>query len=127
MTKKSQVIEEVINTHDQLLRWKQTDLKFRPVAITVSHSFGTRSPSINGWKVYSPWVKTDPDAHWSDNGCKFFGYFEQGGSNKKESMKSALLEAMAWASERYGPFEWERNRMGAYVPVPLNSKFPIRK
>lgn len=126
MARKSQIIQEVHNTHEQLIAWKRAGLEKRPVAIGPGYIPGRRS-TRSGWNVYSPWEQTDPGAPWYHRGQKHFSDWDGTGTNTREKRKSALIMAMQWANEKYGPFVWQRNRMGEYVPAPLNDKFPIQK
>lgn len=127
---KPKPIEEVTNTWEQLIRWKKAGLNTRPVAIGPAHSPSSRGPGLrNGWFVWSPWELTDPSGPWyyynkmhfAD--CQYFG----GDITRSEARKAALDAAKKWADEKYGPFNWVRNRMGEYVPKELNDLFPIRR
>lgn len=72
-------------------------LDFRP-----AHS---RACVSSAWVVHCPGFKTDPGAHWQDNGNKtFLGRFRG----------EALADAQAWASERYGIKAWARDPYGGY-------------
>ena len=95
----------VINTHDLLKKFGvpgKTDVAvhyYRPEPRMV------RGPHSN---VFSPSHKTDPQAHWSDHGCKAFT------GNRAESSE----EAIAWATEKYGIKEWVPDPTGMAVRVP---------
>ena len=64
------------------------------------------------WQVCGIGFKTDPDGHWEDYGHKTFNCFRP--SKDKEFMR---LEAVAWASEKYGVEEWEKSPYGSYHPL----------
>lgn len=60
------------------------------------------------WQVVRPGFKTDPDAHWKDNGHKTFYVW-------RRDEKAAQLEAAkAWAGEKYGITEWARSPFGGW-------------
>lgn len=126
---KKQIIEEVVNTHDQLIRWKEAGLAARPVAVCKSYISGGRGPAIlYGWEIYSPWEQTDSEVHWQHYGRKQFPnsmYYRE--VDRFTARKLALAAALGWANAKYGPFDWVRNRMGDYVPKELNDYFPLRK
>lgn len=67
-----------------------------------------RSPFSSRWLVYRIGFKTDPGAHWSDNGNRSFI------PHGRHSRKEALAEAQAWAGKRYGIGEWKRDPFGSY-------------
>lgn len=118
--------EEVTNTHDQLIRWKIAGLQARPVGITRANLHVGRSSWRDGWHIYSPWGRTDPDGHWQHNGSKHIA--RPSGINGMAGDKAALEIAITWANHYCGmEFEWVRNRMGEYVPKELNDMFPLRK
>ena len=121
-------MSKVINTYDQLQMWKAARLTKRPVAICRAHTIGSRTQyRRDGWCVYSPWEATDPNAHWTRNGQKHFGRDPYTEPDWRSGESAALVRAMNWADEKYGPFNWVRNRMGDYVPAELNLEFPLRK
>ena len=67
---------------------------------------------------HSPWwaVKrigfiTNKNAAWYEDGSKTFAYYNRDGK------EDARLAALAWASERYGIKEWERDPWGGYHPI----------
>jgi hypothetical protein len=66
--------------------------------------------SPGGWQVISPSHKTGPDGHWMHRGNKFFMGDKRG---------PKLVEAMDWASERYGITEWVKvpGFKGDYFPA----------
>ena len=66
-------------------------------------------------------VKTDPGAHWTDNGCKTFS------CHSRETKKMAEAAALAWATEHYGVTAWDKNRMRDWVPADIEARFPIPK
>ena len=115
----------IANTWEQLHLWKQAGLHSRPVAIGPAYLPG-RTPTRSGWIVWSPWEPTDTDSEWYFHGKKHFSGFGLGNS-RKESLALSLTEAMKWANDNYGPFNWARNSTGEYVPEQLQKKFPIRK
>ena len=59
-------------------------------------------------RVVSPSRKTDPSAHWTDNGCKSFS----------GSQRDAVAQAVAWASDEYGITEWAPSPFGNGGKVP---------
>jgi hypothetical protein len=59
--------------------------------------------TIPGWRVVRPGYKTDPQAHWSLNGCRVFTQFEH--SYNKDA---ALAAAKNWAGDRYNIADWEK-------------------
>lgn len=64
---------------------------------------------------------TDPDAHWQDRGHKTFLIL--GIADRKPKFE----EAVAWATLKYGPREFVRNRHGNFVEKEVNDKFPLPK
>ena len=114
----------IINTYDQM---KQAhSLRLPPVSVIKKHHTG-RSTGVNGVAVWHLGHQTDPEAHWTDNGMKVFSLFNIEGNDHRSRLAAAFKCGMDWASEKYGVKEWEKNRMGDYVPAPLNSTFPLRK
>ncbi len=118
-------IQETVNTHDQLVKWnREFGEKF--VAISPRYTPG-RTPSRNGWAVWSPWKTLDPDAAWYDYGHMCFNGFALG-SSRKEGSALALIAAQTWAqSLSETKVIWVRNRMGDYIPEQVNKAFPLRK
>ena len=49
------------------------------------------------------------------------------GCDYRELDRLTLEKAKQWCAEKYGITEWEKNRMGDYVPKPLNTMFPLPK
>ena len=74
------------------------------------HGLSSQSPK---WQVVIPGKRTDPSAHWQDNGCKTFGVYY---SVTPERREDARLKAIAWATEEYGITEWERSAFGSWHP-----------
>lgn len=68
------------------------------------------------WQVVRPGFKTDPNSYWRDYGHKTFDVWRPG--KDKEPKR---LEAIAWASERYGfdPDEWVKTPFGSYMPASV--------
>jgi hypothetical protein len=60
------------------------------------------------YQVVRRGYRTDPNAHWHDNGHKTFSYY--GGAQYK---REALAQAKAWAKDRYGIPE------DAWAPSPF--------
>ena len=123
-------MSEIINTYDQLRHWKEAGI-VGPIGISpaqmpkCSSSGGTYR---NGWHVFHVGKKLDPDAHFLHNGQKHFARWQvKCIGTWREEEAAVLVLAQAWCKEQFGITEWERNRMGDYVPAPLNSKFPLRK
>lgn len=69
-----------------------------------------RGGHSSGWLVIRVGHKTDPEGHWGEYGNK---YFLTWGRHDKEEKR---LEAIAWATARYGIQEWERSPFGSYHP-----------
>ena len=63
------------------------------------------------WSVVAVTAKTDPHGHWRDDGTKVFPCW-----HPLEDKEEHRLEAIAWATERYGITEWERSPFGSYHP-----------
>ena len=96
----------VFNSHELLLRFGyKTD-----VAVLFTAGMGGLASVANpkGARVFSPRFKTDPDAHWTHNGCKFF-------PGKKTMTVPAAKE---WASKEYGIAEWTENPLSKDEWVP---------
>jgi hypothetical protein len=77
----------------------------------------TYAPADNGlmaryayWSVWRIGKVVDPTAHWQDRGSKTFAV------RGREYKESARLEALAWASTKYGIKEWEKSPFGSYHP-----------
>lgn len=63
------------------------------------------------WQVIRPGYKTDPGGPWYNHGHKTFNLW------RREEKEAKRLEAIAWASERYGiTGEWQRDPWGDYHP-----------
>jgi hypothetical protein len=111
---------------------KLTKAKFRLVGIYNSFLVSTVKDTENGnpyvaystpttglgsrsgrWTINRPGYKTDSkEGHWTDNYNKTFSCF---GREDKELRR---IEAIAWASQRYGisNSDWEKDPFGAYHP-----------
>ena len=89
---------EVFNTHGLLMRFGGK----KDVAITYS-GYDRIFRLSAGARVYSPHMQTDPNAHWQQNGQKFFTPYTSG------SKKGAIEAAKDWCREQYGITEWDRN------------------
>ena len=70
------------------------------------------------WQVYRIGWKTDPEAHWTNDGQKTFNVFRPATPEKEEQR----LAAISWATEKYGISEWERSPFGSYHPVGTLAK-----
>jgi hypothetical protein len=68
------------------------------------------------WQVCWAGHVTDPKAHWADYGKKTFNVF---GKDEKET---ARLEAIAWATEKYGIKEWAKTPFGSYMDAGFVAK-----
>lgn len=66
------------------------------------------------WRVIGPGIKTDPQAHFMDNGCKTFHVHPMNAETHHAAKERARLEAIAWATEHYGITEWVRDPFGDY-------------
>lgn len=114
-------MERIINTYDQLRI--AVKLGIIPEKKAVAVSYHPSPAGRAGWsqcnksKVYSPFFKTDPGAHWQDYGSKSFV------GNRARSFE----EAKAWASKEYGITEWKPNRMRDHVPAEVQKLLPIPK
>ena len=97
------------------------------VAITYQVRGDSRMMRTPGWHVVrlvdGCEMTTDPKAHWTDHGSKFFILFGPG--RHHEVKKAVLVEAIAWANKHYGKREFVRNRMGDYVEREVNEAYPI--
>lgn len=89
----------VINTHDLLSRFAKGE-SMKPIAIAIDYraGFHGRGGRVSRAVVWSPFFKTDPDAHWQDQNAKTFV--------GKRVVSHPL--ALAWACEITGttPDEW---------------------
>ncbi len=118
-------MSQPINTYDQL-GLAQT-LGLPPVAI-ISVWSQCRTPYFSAAGVWHLTQPADPaNKGLSHRGIKEFPLFEAKGETRSERKKNIFEQAKAWASKKYGVGDWERNRMGDWVPAPLNSKFRLRK
>lgn len=119
MPKKLPVIQEVVNTWDQLVN------SGGGIAIVPARMPGRQSHQ-NGWAVFRVNEKgqqlvTDKKAAWFNHGKMTFSEFTT-------SRAAALLEAQAWIKERYGiDGPWVRNRQRDYVLATVNQQYPLRK
>lgn len=75
------------------------------VYISFVADSGRRGVMPSRAHVVRPGYRTDPAAHWSDNGCKTF----------VGKMTDAVQAAKAWAGARYGITAWKRNGMGDWI------------
>jgi hypothetical protein len=118
---------DTINTYNQLGHAKELGL----VPIAISKNYGPLSDHTSGVTVWHLTEKTDPKAAWYDYGCLTFLFFNLSAPDLSGSFHQRLQavtnQAKAWVKEKYSVTEWERNRMGDWVPAPLNTKFPLRK
>ena len=72
-----------------------------------------RMSRVANWRVYRPGFKTDPDAHWMDNGNKRFSVWGRGTHSEVKAQK--LQEAKDWASAKYGIKEWAKTPFGSWM------------
>ncbi len=113
--------KECINTYDQLCRACAEGIlpKKHLVAITFVARVA-RGCTTSRWLVYSPWERTDPTAHWSNNGQKMFF-----ASNREEKAEN-LVKAQEWVKSMRGyAGPWKRNGMGDYVPAVIADRFKL--
>ena len=108
----------LINTWDQL--------KAAGGGVAVSyHANGGRTVLPPMWVVWrinaaGQQLQTDAKAAWYMRGSKGFSF--PGGKDLKEQ---ARLDALAWATKKYGVKAWARNMFGDYVSATVNAAFPI--
>ena len=115
---------QIINTWDQLMAAIADRISATPVAI--GSAVLPYDDKQSGWYVWSPVKPTDPTSAWYHCGCKYFSIFAHA-STRSQRKAAALVEAMKWADDNYGPFEWAKNKMGDYIPADINKAFPLRK
>lgn len=96
MTRAQWRLLDVINSHD-LVRLYAAETGLPGVYFGYSSNDGSRMNMgvLQGWYVYRPGYKTDPQGPWINHGNKAFSTWGM-------SMASALQEADEWASNRYG-------------------------
>lgn len=95
----------------------------------VAVSYHSPSPEtveaakVTVWRVVNGQeIKTDPNSHWADYGCKTFLVRHP----LRENKKIVIAKAIAWAKKTFRiRDEFVRNRIGAYVEKSVNEKFPI--
>lgn len=115
----------IVNTHCQLTA------NGGGVAIMPSYG-GARTSHVNGWLIYrvgarGKQIPTDPDAHWSQYGRKWFSNRNHKGTFHQRQA-AALEDAKRWIAEQgWYDGEWKRNRQRDYVPAEINKRFPIPK
>jgi len=72
------------------------------------HPAGTRSPA---WVIYGLGFDTNPDGHFTENGCKTFTI------RGREDKVATLALALAWAGEKFDVPGWEKSPFGAWMPA----------
>ena len=110
LTKNQLREQKVYNEHNY------ADLQDDPYKVWVSYTptdRNSRSMTVSGWYVHRNGYRTDPKDR---TGSKCF--VDHGRRDKEEKR----LEAIAWATERYGIQEWERSPFGSYHPVGTMAK-----
>jgi len=75
------------------------------------------SPAENGrmaryahWSVWRVGKAVDPSGHWQDHGSKTFTV------RGREHKEPVRLEALRWASQKFGVQEWDKSPLGSYHP-----------
>jgi hypothetical protein len=92
------------NTHDLIKAFAHDKGK----AIMLNYTPASPHIGTDGTRVYSPFFKTDPDAHFVNHGCKkFFGNFEE-----------SMPKAEQWASREYGIDNWSPSPFSRFERVP---------
>lgn len=112
----SAVAREFMNTYDQLKEAVRLGVIPKEKAVAVSYcpcpSGRMGMADFDKTRVWSPFFKTDPEAHWSDHGSKTFS------GNRTRSLPRAL----EWATKEYGIEEWSGNAMRDKVPAVVHEK-----
>lgn len=110
-----------MNTYEQLRRAVAAGLISKQQAVAISYAPRPEGRMgichINKSVVWSPFFKTDPNAHWMDYGNKSFSGNRAG----------SFPKAKEWASKTYGIASWKPNRMRDHVPAQVQDAFPIPK
>lgn len=115
-----EAIRTIINTFDQMKACGGDH---------VAISYHSPEPSrvepakVVVWRIVNGQeIKTDPNAHWTDDGCKTFLVRHP----LREGKKFAIAKAVAWAKKMFRiRDEFVRNRIGDYVEKSVNENFPI--
>lgn len=111
----------IINTWDQLCAAGGD----RIALIYHGHDPNPLSCRVPKWAVLrivnGREVKTDPGGWYGDNGMKTFTVHHP----LRQHKMPALEGVIAWVREQFGPRAFTRNRMGDFVEVEVNAKFPI--
>lgn len=101
-----------------------TKVQLRAVQITNGYNlcelldepkvFISFSPAMTGgasqfakFQVIRVGYRTDPKAHWADNGNKTFDIFTHG-------KEQALADAIEWTDAKYGKRDWVKDPFGDY-------------
>ena len=96
----------VFNDYEILVRF---GVEGRDVVVRY-HPGGDLGSMCYRTSVYSPSFKTDPNAHWTNNGTKTF----------LGNRASTLHVCLAWASEQYGVEAWVTSPFGgAKIPAEV--------
>ena len=69
-----------------------------------------RASRCTAWQVVQIGKRTDPKAHWMDYGHKTFMVFS-------DSKEAVFEKAKAFALEKFGFAEWERDPWGSWHPI----------
>lgn len=80
-----------------------------PVYVSYRKEESGRAYQSAAWQVIRVGLKTDPDAHWRDQGNATFGVY------RRDQKATQEVAAKAWASERYGVTEWAKTPYGTWM------------
>ena len=72
------------------------------------------------WSVIRVGFRTDPNATWQYGSNKTFACY-----TPKQDKEPRRLDALAWATERYGITEWEFSPFGSYHPKGTLAKIGV--
>ncbi len=108
----------LVNTWNQLTAAVAAGIIAQERAVAVGYVSPATRGAVSGWRVWSPFFKTDPAASYPWSGKKWFS--PQPGNQWRDP-----AEPIAWAIEQYGITDWRRNRVGEYVPAEVEEQCPI--
>lgn len=84
------------------------------VAVVYRHQELGRMNQPARWQVMGVGFQVDPDGPWYNYGAKTFIVGSHRNETHAQSKERQRQAAIAWATERYGITEWERDPFGDF-------------